>query len=84
MISLTKQIEQVRLMFSSLGTKTKINSLIVFQEQAQKIMLHQEALETFFSRHKILSIFARRGNLWIKLAFYNSLTINTLIILSYT
>ncbi|CAD8204536.1 unnamed protein product [Paramecium pentaurelia] len=66
------------------STKTKIISLVNFVDSAYKFMLHQEALRDYFKKHKFLEILARRGKLWMQLAFYNGFLINLIIILSYT
>ncbi|CAD8201229.1 unnamed protein product [Paramecium pentaurelia] len=66
------------------STKTKIISLVNFVDSAYKFMLHQESLRDYFKNHKFLEILARRGKLWMQLAFYNGFFINLIIILSYT
>lgn len=66
------------------STKSKVTTLVNFVDSAYKNMLHQESLRDFFKKHKFLEILARRGKLWMQLAFYNGVIINIMIILSYT
>ena len=44
----------------------------------------EEKLRIFFNKRKILAIFANYVTLWSNLAFYLTLAINLLILLSYS
>ena len=47
-------------------------------------MKHEDRLRIFFNKNKIVGFFATRGKLWEKFAFYTSILINLMIILSYS
>jgi len=67
-----------------INTKIKVEELMASASFFIKIMKHEEKLRIFFNKNKFIGIIANREKLWKQCAFYVNLTINFIIIVSYT
>lgn len=63
--------------------KTKVAGLITSAKSMIQIAKHEQRLALFFSRNKMLSIFAQKVNLWKDLAFAMTILLNIFIFMSY-
>lgn len=64
--------------------KIKVEELMIAAPLFLKIMRHEEKLRLFFNRNKMIGILANREKLWKQCAFYINISINCIIIVSYT
>lgn len=66
------------------STKTKINDLMQEKDLFIRTMIHEEKLNKLFNKNKLIDVIFNHEKLWKDLAFITNLTINFIIIVSYT
>ena len=82
---LTQEIkDEFHLKVQRISTKTKLIQLMEQSEEIENIIKHEERLRILFNRSPILSIFANHRKLWEQCVFISTLSINFMILLSYS
>lgn len=66
------------------STKTKIQCLMSWKKRFIKTMKHEEKLNKLFNKNKLIGLIFNHGKLWADLAFLTNLTINIIIVASYS
>ena len=66
------------------SSKTKLSYLMEKSDQMIKRMKHEEHLRIFFDYNPMIGLFASHGKLWDDCAFYTAITINLIILMSYS
>ena len=66
------------------STKTKISNLMKDKDDFIRTMNHEEKLNKLFNTNKLIGIIFNHEKLWKDLAFITNLTINAIIIASYS
>jgi len=66
------------------STKTKINDLMADTNLFIRTMIHEEKLNKLFNTNKLIGLLFNHEKLWKDLAFITNLTINGIIIASYS
>lgn len=66
------------------SVKTKVSGLLDESGYFINVMVHEQRLKNIFNKNKILGMIATYEKLWENLAFYINLTLNFIIIASYS
>ena len=66
------------------SVKTKVSGLMDEADYIINVIIHEQRLKNIFNQSKLLGIIATYEKLWENLAFYINLTLNFIIIASYS
>lgn len=66
------------------SVKTKVSDLLDQADYFIDVITHEQKLKTFFSKNKFFGIISAYEKFWENLAFYINLTLNFIIIASYS